>query len=30
MEEIDKLGEKKRKQKQLFLRYEKTCNEPSE
>jgi hypothetical protein len=30
MEEIDRLGEKKRKQKQLLLRYEKTCNEPSE
>jgi hypothetical protein len=30
MEEIDRLREKKRKQKQLLLRYEKTCNEPSE
>jgi hypothetical protein len=30
MEEIDKLREKKRKQKQSLLRYEKTCNEPSE
>jgi len=30
MEEIDRLGEKKRKQKQLLLRYEKTCNEPYE
>jgi hypothetical protein len=30
MEEIDRLKEKKRKQKQLLLRYEKTCNEPSE
>jgi biopolymer transport protein ExbB/TolQ len=30
MEEIDRLREKKRKQKQLLLRYEKTCNEPTE
>jgi septal ring factor EnvC (AmiA/AmiB activator) len=30
MEEIDRLREKKIKQKQLLLRYEKTCNEPSE
>jgi hypothetical protein len=30
MEEINRLREKKRKQKQLLLRYEKTCNEPSE
>jgi hypothetical protein len=30
MEEIDGIGEKKRKEKQLLLRYEKTCNEPSE
>jgi chromosome segregation ATPase len=30
MEEIDRLREKKRKEKQLLLRYEKTCNEPSE
>jgi hypothetical protein len=30
MEDIDRLREKKRKQKQLLLRYEKTCNEPSE
>jgi hypothetical protein len=30
MEEIDRLIEKKRKKKQLLLRYEKTCNEPSE
>jgi hypothetical protein len=30
MEEIDRLREKKRKQKQLLLRYEKTCKEPSE
>jgi hypothetical protein len=29
MEEIDRLRENKRKQKQLLLRYEKTCNEPS-
>jgi hypothetical protein len=30
MEEVDRLREKKRKQKQLLLRYEKTCKEPSE
>ena len=30
MEEIDRLREKKRKEKQLMLRDEKTCNEPSE
>jgi hypothetical protein len=30
MEEIDRLKEKRRKQKQLLLRYEKTCNEPTE
>jgi hypothetical protein len=30
MEEIDRLREKKRKQKQSLLKYEKTCNEPSE
>jgi hypothetical protein len=30
MEEIDRLKEKKRKQKQLLLRYEKRCNEPTE
>jgi hypothetical protein len=30
MEEIDRLGENKRKEKQLLLRYEKTCKEPSE
>jgi hypothetical protein len=30
MEEIDRLREKKRKQKQLLLRYEKTYNEPFE
>jgi hypothetical protein len=30
MEEIDRLREKKRKQKQLLLRYEKTCNGPYE
>jgi chromosome segregation ATPase len=30
MENIDRLREKKRKQKQLLLRYEKTSNEPSE
>jgi hypothetical protein len=30
MEEIDRLREKKIKQKQLLLRYEKTCKEPSE
>jgi hypothetical protein len=29
-EEIDRLREKKRKQKQLLLRYEKKCNETSE
>jgi hypothetical protein len=29
MEEIDRLREKKRKQKQLLLMYEKTCKEPS-
>jgi hypothetical protein len=29
MEEIDRLREKKRKETQLLLRYEKTCNEPS-
>jgi hypothetical protein len=30
MEEIDRLGEKKTKQKHLLLKYEKTCNEPYE
>jgi hypothetical protein len=30
MEDIDRLREKKRKEKQLLLRYEKTCNEPYE
>jgi hypothetical protein len=30
MEEIDRLREKKRKKKQLLLRYEKTCKEPYE
>jgi hypothetical protein len=30
MEEIDRLGEKKTKQKHLLLKYEKTCNEASE
>jgi FtsZ-binding cell division protein ZapB len=30
MKEIDRLKENKRKQKKLLLRYEKTCNEPSE
>jgi hypothetical protein len=30
MEEIDRLREKKIKEKQLLLRYEKTCNEPTE
>jgi hypothetical protein len=30
MEEIDRLREKKRKEKQLLLKYEKTCKEPSE
>jgi hypothetical protein len=30
MEEIDRLRENKIKQKQLLLRYEKTCKEPSE
>jgi hypothetical protein len=30
LEEIDRLRLKKRKQKQLLLRYEKTCNEPYE
>jgi hypothetical protein len=30
MEEIDRLRENKRKQKQSLLRYEKTCKEPSE
>jgi hypothetical protein len=29
MEEIDRLRENKRKEKQLLLRYEKTCNEPT-
>jgi hypothetical protein len=30
MEEIERLREKKRKEKQLMLRYEKTCKEPYE
>jgi chromosome segregation ATPase len=30
MEEIDRLRENKTKQKQLLLKYEKTCNEPTE
>jgi hypothetical protein len=30
MEEIERLREKKRKEKKLLLRYEKTCKEPSE
>jgi hypothetical protein len=30
VEEFDGLRKKKRKEKQLLLRYEKTCNEPSE
>jgi hypothetical protein len=30
MEEIDRLREKERKKKQLLLRYEETCKEPSE
>jgi hypothetical protein len=30
MEEIDRLRETKTKQKQLLLRYEKPCNEPSQ